>query len=90
MDCFDNQICCCGVCFDRIAKIDREAAYFWCDAVNFGFEYLVIDDDRIFKILEKNGYVITTEYSVNKLSVKILGINYTKKVACIKNCFVDK
>lgn len=86
----DQRIGCCLSCFDRIYKINSDAAYFYCDAVNCGFEYLLGAPDHMFKILEINGYVITTEYDFKLVSIKILGIDYYNKIACIQNCFMDK
>lgn len=86
----DGRLGCCLSCFEHMYKIDPDAAYFWCDAVNCGFEYLLGEPDSMLKLLEINGYIVTTEFDFKLVSIKILGIDYYNKIACIKNCFMDK
>jgi hypothetical protein len=71
-------------------EINHDAAFFWCDAINFNFEYLVAEHDHIIALLEKNGYIVTTERDFKTVNIRILGINYNRKIACVNKCFIDK
>jgi hypothetical protein len=82
----------CPKCVRWLKNIDPESGHFWHDAIEYGFQYLVVEDDDeiFFHRLESLGYIITTEHDHNKLSVKILGISHNSNIACVKKCSIDK
>lgn len=73
----DENFCCCTECFGRIAKIHVGAAKAWLDICSLHLKYndvlvLRTNDFEELSMLEKLGYIITTEIP-NHILVKVLG-----------------
>lgn len=79
----------CDECFHHMASIDAPAACFWsylCALYNnlhaLQPNGLSQFDERI-TILEKQGYILTTELNIKKLGIVLLGLDAENQIICL-------
>jgi hypothetical protein len=86
----------CPKCLENVARIDTRAARLWMDlcalklqrgeVLEFDYSSLELD------ILERLGYIVTTEKNKSKILLKLKGAFYERTsndIFCIKNCSHD-
>lgn len=74
----------CPYCFKKIAQKDTRAAKLWldlCDSLHF--VCLSRQDNKIIRYLEKQGFVVTTEYNKIHCQISLNGVDMDEYVVCI-------
>lgn len=86
----------CPKCMENIAKKNTRAAKFWMDLCGLKLQmgdilqFETSSDEMI--LLEKMGYIVTTEKNKSKILLKMKGNFYERKsndVFCLENCEND-
>lgn len=79
-----KMISACSHCFKKIAKKNTMAARMWLDLCdNFQFICICRQDNKIIKSLEKQGFIVTTEYNKINCEISLNGVDMDENVVCI-------